>query len=165
MTTPGPKPTPTETKRRRGNPGRRPLNEREPEPPRGAPPMPEDYFDTEGERAWKWLCKQLDTMGTLAESDEDLMILFCDTRSEYRKNRQAVRKYGGVLISPKSTLPFIGAHTNYEAMLKKQLHTCITELGLSSSSRTRILGPEKGDDDPLLVLLQRRLQRQKGAEN
>ena len=50
MATRGRKPKPTETKRRAGNPGNRPLNEAEPTATPGAPPRP-DHLDEDGRAA------------------------------------------------------------------------------------------------------------------
>lgn len=137
MATRGPKPKPTEIKRRQGNPGNRPLNENEPQPVKGAPDRPA-HLDATAIDAWDWLVKQLGEMNILATSDLAIMTLYCDTWSEYVTVRQNVNKYGMILISPKTQMPFINPHMNAEAMLKKQLLQYLGELGLSPSSRSRL---------------------------
>ena len=133
----GRKPKPTALKRLAGNPGRRPLNEAEPTPRPVAPKKPPHLTGLAG-RTWKWLCEILGGMGILASSDVALMTLYCDTWQEYVDTRKAVKKYGLVMVSPKTKMPFINPYANAEAMLKKQLLSCLGELGLSPSSRSRI---------------------------
>jgi hypothetical protein len=47
----GPRPEPSSLKLLKGNPGKRPLNEREPKPPAGAPEAPA-HLDEEARREW-----------------------------------------------------------------------------------------------------------------
>lgn len=133
----GPQATPTETKRLQGNPGHRRLNDREPVPPPGAPEMP-DHFDDNAKKAWHWLCGMLGRMNLLAESDVAIMALYCDTWAEYVKVRRDVNRYGFVMISKKTGMPFMTPHLCVEAMLKKQLMQILPAMGLTASSRSQI---------------------------
>jgi len=153
MAIPGPKPKPGETKRLQGNPGHRPLNENEPKPPAGAPDMP-SHLNDDAQAAWQWLVDMLQSMNLLVKSDLALMSLYAETWAEYVKIRRDVNKHGFVMVSPKTGMPFTTPHLNIEAMLKKQLMTCISELGLSPPSRARLKVKDNDkDDDPITDLL------------
>lgn len=132
----GRKPIPTAMKKINGNPGKRPLNDSEPTPPKGEPDMPEHLNET-GREAWLWLSEMLGVMGLLAESDRAIMSLYCDTWSEYVDAREKVNTYGMVLLS-KGGVPYMSPYMMAESMLKKQLTQYLGELGLSPSSRSRL---------------------------
>ncbi len=147
MATRGPKPKPAERKRLEGNRGKRKLNN-EPKPPAGAPDMP-GHLDTKGQEAWRWLCGILEGMGLLVKSDIAVMTLYCDTWSEYIEARHNVQKYGSVLASKKTGTAYLSPHISLESMLKKQLMSCLMELGLSPTSRARLNITAATEDDPL----------------
>ncbi len=129
----GRKPKPTEVKRRAGNPGKRPLNDSEPQPERTAPERPA-HFDEDAIEQWDALCITLEELGLLVKSDVAIMTLYCETWCEYVAVRKEVRKYGMVIVSPKTGSPFASPHLNIESGLKRQLSAYSTELGLTPSS-------------------------------
>jgi P27 family predicted phage terminase small subunit len=142
MAQPGRKPTPSAIKRRRGNPGRRPMNEREPKPPSGAPAMPRGLFDAEAAREWKRLSKRLDALGLLNECDGNLMARYCVAWSLWVKTVRRLWKDGQVLISKKGG-EYASAYFNNLLALDKRLAAGEAEMGLTSSSRTRIQATPK----------------------
>ncbi len=137
MARPGRKPTPTETKRRRGNPGKRALNDREPKPPAGAPPMPRGLFDAEAAREWKRLSKRLDGLGLLNKSDGNLMARYCVAWSLWFKAVRKLWEDGQVLTSEKGG-EYLSGYLSSLLALDKRLAAGEAEMGLTSSSRTRI---------------------------
>jgi len=144
----GRKPKPNETKRRAGNPGRRPLNDAEPVPVADAPPMPE-HLSQAGRDAWAWLCEVLGGMGILASSDVAIMTLYCDTWSQYVEVRgqQASKGVGQFLASSEKGL-YIHPLLGVESMLKKQLVSYIGEMGLTATSRVRLHAAPKQSAAP-----------------
>jgi len=67
---PGRKPKPTMLKLLQGNPGKRPLNEDEPQPKRGIPTMPKKLKPFPfAVKEWKAEAKILDNMGVMTEAD------------------------------------------------------------------------------------------------
>jgi len=150
----GRKPTPTETKKRTGNPGKRALNDREPTATPGAPDMP-DHLDADAAVAWEWLCGELDKLGLLVTSDVAVMAVYCDSWSGYRRNLRGVVKYGDVLVGEKG-VPFLSAYGNAVAMHRKALMSAAVEMGLSASSRSRVQAIPQVADDPLMALIKSR---------
>ena len=57
MATRGRKPTPTAIRELEGNPGKRPLNTREPHPERKAPACPK-WLEPEAKKEWRRLAKK-----------------------------------------------------------------------------------------------------------
>ena len=68
MATRGRKPKPTALKLLEGNPGKRPLNGREPVPPRAALKCPA-WLLPEAKKEWKRLAPALEAMGVLTMAD------------------------------------------------------------------------------------------------
>ena len=62
----GPKPAPTALKKLAGNPGKRALNTREPQPESGAPPCP-DWMPAEGRAQWGRVVPELDRLKLLTK--------------------------------------------------------------------------------------------------
>ncbi len=133
----GNRPKPTELKLIQGNPGKRPLNEDEPKPPRGIPEMPvwlKDHPIAVFE--WERESKILDDMGimTLAESGD--LAKRCYLASEIQLISKQIKKKGRIVKT------VLGIKSN---PLVVQLKNYMTEyrqlgslLGLDPSSRSRI---------------------------
>lgn len=68
MATRGRKPTPTAIKELEGNPGKRPLNTKEPKPVKKAPSCPK-WLEPEAKKEWRRLAKQMEQIGILTEVD------------------------------------------------------------------------------------------------
>ena len=68
MATRGRKPKPTALKLLEGNPGKRPLNDREPVPLKGDIKCP-DWLLPEAKKEWKRLAPALEAMGVLTMAD------------------------------------------------------------------------------------------------
>ena len=70
----GRKPKPTALKQQEGNPGKRPLNEREPTPPKGTIRCP-NWLEAEAKKEWKRLAPSLEAMGVLTTADITAVIV------------------------------------------------------------------------------------------
>ena len=93
----GPKRQATETKRRRGNPGKENLSKPEPTPPPGDPVRP-DWLDELGREKWPELCESLRSMGLLAKTDVDAIAAYCQAYSEYRQAVAFMHQHGRVIF-------------------------------------------------------------------
>jgi len=89
----GPKPEPTQFKLVKGNPGRRPLNDREPQPLRTIPECP-SFLNKEERKIWDAVSRKLYDMGVLTEVDDLSLAVFCEYFLEYRKLSDQVKKVG-----------------------------------------------------------------------
>lgn len=66
----GNRPKPTRLKLLQGNPGKRPINQQEPQPKRGIPPMPKWLKPFRvATREWKREAKELDEMGVMTTAE------------------------------------------------------------------------------------------------
>jgi P27 family predicted phage terminase small subunit len=117
--------------------------------------MPQ-HFDAEGKKAWRWLVKTLRGMAILAASDVALMTLYCDSWSQYIAIRSELAAKGVsqfILHCKVKGTFYRNPLVDTEAMLKKQLMMCLTELGLSPISRARLQVRPQESNDPMAELL------------
>jgi len=150
MAKPGPKPRPTKLKLLLGEPNKDRINEDEPEPTPGAPPMP-DSLDELGQVAWRSLVESLSDLDLISLVDAHLIELYAHAYSGYRRALEKEIQYGQVLISDgvAKRNPFmIEVHAH-----RKELLAMLSEFGLTPSARSRVVVPGKGTNDILEELL------------
>ena len=78
-----------------GNPGKKRLNTREPQPPTGAPHRP-DWLSEEARKVWKRLVPQLRAMRILTVVDADALAAYCHTFVRWREAEDFITKHGSV---------------------------------------------------------------------
>lgn len=132
----GPQPTPTEVKRRAGNPGKRPLNENEPKPQLGAPNRPE-FRDEVAEAAWEVLCHDMAKMSTLAQSDGLIIELCADAVSRHREARLAMDGQELMLDGPKGG-KYMNPLVCIERTYAKAVEGYVKALGLTPTARSNV---------------------------
>ena len=96
----GRRPKPTALKALQGNPGKRPLNRHEPQPG-GLPKCPK-HLDGQARKEWKRISRELIACGLLTEVDRAALAAYCVAWSRWIDAEANVRKFGGVIKSPKS---------------------------------------------------------------
>ncbi len=142
----GRKPLPTEIKRMNGNPGKRPLNENEPTPPRALPDPPE-HLSPAGEAEWHRIAETLYQTGVLTQVDRAALAAYCQAYGRWVEAELKLQQTpalirtgsGHVQISPWLTV----ANRQLELM-----HKFASEFGMTPASRTRICALPP--DEPLL---------------
>jgi len=77
----GRRPTPTALKILRGNPGKRPLNQDEPQPPKGPVVKPE--LSAGADRVWDALAPVCEAMGTLTAADVRVFATLCELQATF----------------------------------------------------------------------------------
>lgn len=138
--------TPTAIKMLTGNPGKRPLNLREPQP-EIADLTPPDDLDDAGRQAWERNAPILQRMGVFTEADRETLMLYCDAYSQWRRSVVTLRKIAPVNEKYRSV-----AVTVEKA--RDQMRYLLTEMGMSPASRSRLsVAPKAEDVDPMEALL------------
>jgi P27 family predicted phage terminase small subunit len=144
----GRKPKPSYLKILAGNPGRRPLNNREPQPTRKTPACP-GHLDREARIEWRRICKELDKVGLLTLVDRAVVAGYCQAWSRWVRAENMLRESGEVLESAEG-----GRYQNpWLAVANKaleQVHKFSALLGLDPSSRSRLKASPSApaNDDP-----------------
>lgn len=149
----GPAPIPTKLKILHGNPGKRPLNEREPQPADGLPACPERLTGAARDE-WERLVPILHDMGVGTEADASALELLCETWGRYVEARQNEVKGGMVWLSGKTSdsgLPSF-VYSPYGAIATKligHLRAMYASFALTPSSRSGITTDKKTANDEL----------------
>lgn len=152
----GRKRKPTELKIHEGNPGKRSLDEEEPDvkPCAWVAPEPPEHLDEEARAEWERVAPVLVGAKVLTALDRAAMAGYCTAWSAYVKADRQVQQYGEVLLSKKTdkggnetVTPYMSPYVNLRAMAMKQMLTYGAEMGLTPSSRSRIHPGGKKDTD------------------
>ena len=132
----GRKPKPTALKLVHGNPGKRPLNEHEPQPMIEIPKMP-DHLSAEAAAEWNRVTGELATLGLLANIDRAALAAYCQAYGRWVEAEAAIRRIGLLAKTTSGNViqnPLVGiANRAMELMYR-----FMTEFGMTPSSRSRL---------------------------
>lgn len=146
---PGPPPKPSALKRLEGNPGRRPLNEREATTRKRKPKMPA-YLTGDEQAEWRRITRELAAMRLLTSADADAIAMYCQVAVRYRKASDEVARDGLTVLTPNG-YPVINPALSIVNKCIQQMHRLLTEFGMTPASRSRIAVPEPASVDPYEV--------------
>jgi P27 family predicted phage terminase small subunit len=132
----GRKPVPTHLKRLHGNPGKRPINHREPVPEGDLHAAPHWLSDTQRER---WAYAIINSpRGLLKQLDRSVLAIWVVAEDLHPEAAEKISQYGLLTKSPNARLPL---QSSYLAMLNKPAQIMLkaaAELGFTPSSRSRV---------------------------
>lgn len=97
MATRGRPPKPTRLKVLTGNPGKRPLNDSEPQPD-PTPPRCPSWLSRQAKAQWKKLAPELTRLGLLTSVDEGALAGYCSALAELRHAEQTLQREGRYLV-------------------------------------------------------------------
>lgn len=137
MSTRGRKPKPTAVKILEGNPGKRPLNTREPQYSRRAPPCPA-WLEPEAKRVWRRLNKEMEAAGTLTNADREVFASFCQSYARWKEAEEFISEHGTIMRTPSGYLQQIPQVSIAQTYMKK-MNEAGSLLGLNPSARSRII--------------------------
>ena len=137
----GPPPTPTHLRVLNGNPGKRPLNRREPRPPRTTPSCPA-WLSKDAKNAWRRMVPALRDMGVLTIVDGEALAAFCKTYARWRQAEEFLDQHGLVYplrdekgnVRCMQQFPQVSIARNMLLLMRSFLQ----EFGMTPASRTRI---------------------------
>jgi P27 family predicted phage terminase small subunit len=127
-----------------GNPGRRPLNEREPPAPQGVPACP-DWLTDEAKAEWERVIPELQMMGLLSTADRAALAAYCTAWGRWVEAEAMVRKLGTIVKSPEKGFPMKSPYLTIADQALETMRKLMVEFGLTPSSRSRIKVPDGGD--------------------
>ena len=148
----GTKPAPSHLKLIRGNPGRRPVNAREPKPALSLPSAPA-HLSAEAKAEWARVCVGLHACGILSEIDRAGLAAYCQAYGRWEQAERALAKMGenditsGLMVKTKNgnaiQNPIVG--TANKAMADVVRYAA--EFGMTPSSRTRVTAERAAEKD------------------
>jgi P27 family predicted phage terminase small subunit len=153
----GPKPTPTALRILCGNPGRRPLNARE---PKAAPATltPPAWLKGVAVAEWQRIAPILHHLGILTEVDDIALAAYCQTYARWRDSDAKIDEFGPV-IKGKGGFPMISPFFTVSLRSLAQMRAFLIEFGMTPSARSRVRTPTEDPDDPFAEFDLGRLER------
>lgn len=145
MATRGRKPTPTAIKELEGNPGKRPLNAKEPKPVKKAPSCPK-WLEPEAKKEWRRLSKLLEQLGVLTELDMASFAAYCQAYARYKEAEEFITQHGSIVKTPSGywqQVPQVAQAQTYSKIMLRLAE----QFGLTPSARSRIIAGG-GDSAP-----------------
>ena len=135
---PGPAPTPTTLKLLRGNPGRRPINDKEPQPEQGIPTRP-GWLTTEAKAEWNRITAELESLGVLTIVDRGALAAYCQAWGDLVEARKLVNELGAnkLVIGNNGTV-YPHPYLKMAADAEKRFVSLAQEFGLTPAARTRV---------------------------
>lgn len=152
----GRRPKPTQLKLVTGNPGHRPLNEREPKPKPDMPTMPA-WLDREAKAEWKRQAPELYAVGVLTIVDGAVLAAYCEAFSLWKRASIRLQKQArnddkvlaeAILVTTKSGNVILNPLQGACNVARRDMVRLAAELGLTPSSRAN-LESAKREKDPL----------------
>lgn len=150
---PGRPPKPTAIKVLEGNPGHRPLNQLEPEPPAGQPDMPAD-LSKEAKAEWIRIVPILMGMKVLTRADGEALGGYCEACAMVESAKKEIKKYGMTVrtMMGRKKNPAVAILESFMKIKRAYL----SDFGLSPASRTRVKADAgEGKKDPMEEFLKR----------
>lgn len=154
----GRKPTPTKLRMLRGNPGRRPLNEREPKPRADRMPPCPKHLDRIARSEWRRTGRELRKLGLLTVVDRAAFAAYCQSYSTWIQAQEAIAKHG-MLVKAPSGYPMVSPYVSIANQALKQMRAFLAEFGMTPSARSRVQVADPEEPDPFAEYLSRRGRR------
>ena len=132
----GRKPKTTRLKLIEGNPGRRPLNQREPKPAVQAPTCP-SHLCPSAKAEWKRVASELLILGMITLLDRAALAAYCQAYGRWVEAERKLKETPMLLKLPSGYIQ----QSPWLSIANKQLETMqkfMVELGMSPVSRTRV---------------------------
>ncbi len=140
----GPKPKPTALKKLQGNPGKRKLNEQEPQ--FSGVPSPPAFLSDLAKAEWHRMGPELARLGLLKNADMAAFAAYCEAYSDFEKYTKAIKDTGETFETEKG---YVGVHP-FVALRNKALEKLkqfAAEFGLTPAARSKVRAPEQHEDD------------------
>jgi P27 family predicted phage terminase small subunit len=132
-------PKATALKIAQGNPGRRPLNDREPDARivTRLPNAPRELSERAA-RMWREYGNELIRAGLLTVLGLPCLRRYCISFDNYEKARELVEKTGIVLVNKNGGGAYLNPAFNGQSMASKEMHQCEIEFGMTPASATKV---------------------------
>lgn len=141
----GPKPKPTVTKKLEGNPGKRKLNDKEPQPPPLRIPVPPDWLNDDARAEFRRLAPTLQNLGLLSELDLVALANYCQCYGLFLQCNQDLQNEGTTTLIETQNGQYVASLPQFNQAMKllQQMRQWGAEFGLSPSARSGLIPDQK----------------------
>lgn len=149
----GRRPKPSALRKLQGNPGKRPLNPKEPRPASADLPTCPDYIVGSARQEWARVSAVLAGSGILTEIDATALAAYCQAFANWTGSEAQVRKFGAIIKTPQG-YPMLNPHVTLARTAFAQMHKFLCEFGMTPSSRSRLrIEKPQATEDPFETFL------------
>ena len=134
----GRKPTPRALKLLRGNPGKRPINQAEPQPGALSPKCPKELVDVVARREWTRTIVPAIATGQITAADRVMAIAHCELWATWRSQLADACRHAHVIAVGEQHYPTPNPARGMSNKTFLLLARVDTELGFTPSSRSRV---------------------------
>lgn len=152
------KPKPTAMRILEGNPGKRPLNKKEPKPVVKRPPVPK-HLNKVARREWNRMVKLLLGQRLITELDRAALAAYCQAWAnwvEASEQVEALKARGSLISYTENGYPVVSPWVGMQKQASAEMHRYLTEFGLTPSSRSKVQVIEEPERDDYGQFLSRR---------
>ncbi len=155
----GPRPKPTAVKKREGNAGKRPLNDKEPEfeAPPDVPPAPE-YLNEAARAEWDRVAPELFSQGLLKKADYAALAGYCQCFARWVEAEKFIEENGSVIVmrDDDGDIKYVqqAPQVGISNRMLEHMRKFAAEFGMTPSARSRVQTDKPKDDtgDPWAAL-------------
>ena len=138
----GRKPSPTQLKLLRGNPGKRPITAGSEPTPGHNLPEPPPHLSARAKAAWDQIAPILTGMGVLTEADAVALELLCESYADYAEARDELRAFGSnyyeTTTQTGGTMRRLHPAVSVMQEADRRMRNWLVEFGQTPSARSRI---------------------------
>ena len=145
----GRKPKPTEVKRMQGNPGKRPLNQDEPDPEKYKKvPPPPNFLDDVAKTEWRRIARILWPIGLVTKAERSALAAYCVAFSTFVYCNKMIADEGYIVLS-ENGFPMKSPWVTMKDKANEQMMKWLVEFGATPSARSRVKVKKKEKKNPL----------------
>ena len=135
----GPAPLPKKIHQLHGNPGRRPFNKNQPEPPVKIP-KPPIKLGKLARRHWKYVVPLLEEMGVLAAIDSAALSAYCQTFEQWVELEDIIKADNKLVEGDENKLSLRDKLSVGRSLIqiRNQMRMMLAEFGMTPASRGRV---------------------------
>lgn len=136
----GRNPKPTALKLLSGNPGKRPLNDREPQYAPASPEIPGELSEEKNSVArqeWERVVPQLITAGVAKRIDRTALVAYCIEYQRWVEAEAFVRQHG-VMVRSRMGLVTMNPYVRVSRIALEMMMRFMSEFGMTPSARVRL---------------------------
>ncbi len=139
-------PVPTKLKLLRGNPGKRKLNTKEPQPPAVMPTCPR-WLSREAKREWRRVCKELFQLGLLTRVDRAALAGYCEAWGMVREAEEILQDEGLTFTTESG---YIQQRPEVSILHKslQVMRAFLSDFGMSPAARSKVKAADPAEVDP-----------------
>jgi len=135
----GPAPLPKKIHQLHGNPGRRPFNKNQPEPPVKIP-KPPIKLGKLARRHWKYIVPLLEELGVLAAIDSSALAAYCQTFEQWEELEELKKADDRLPVDDENKLSLKDSLSIGRLLIqvRNQMRMMLAEFGMTPASRGRV---------------------------